>query len=167
MHAVSIYKNGIAALLRSDAGLAKLSGKAILRGIPNLREAADASARRTLTEDECQALLHACEEDARWSLLVRILREIGLRVSSICHMKYWMLLDQTHTPRHVCRVPEKGKTWRSFVTSFRLKQAAKRFSQRNCARAGKCRLAATSTCFIRLTPQNRWINKPCLDSSAP
>ena len=60
---------------------------------------------------------------------MRLLREIGLRASALCHLKYGMLIDETHTPRHVCRVPEKGRTWRSFVTSLPLKQAIKRYAE--------------------------------------
>lgn len=131
---VRAFKVGIAAVQSCDRGLGALSAKSVLRGAPNERVAADGATRRTFTDDEIQAMFEACKHDARESLLLRLLREIGLRAACLAHLKYFMLIDQTHTPRHVCRVPEKGCKWRSFVTSFPLKQAIKRYCEtlRDC-----------------------------------
>ena len=126
---VSFYKVGISALLHTDIGLSALSVKSILKGLPNKRIAGDPSIRRTFADDEIQAMCQACQTDAKWILFLRIPSEIGLRISCICNLQYHMLLDSTHTPRVVCRVPEKGRSWRSFVTSLRLKQAIKRYAE--------------------------------------
>lgn len=63
-------------------------------------------------------MFQVCQGSAKWSLILRILREIGLRISAICYLNTTCFL-MTPTPRHVCCVPEKGKTWRSFVTRGR------------------------------------------------
>ena len=54
-------------------------------------------------------------------------------------MKYDMLIDETHTPRHVCRVPEKGGMFRSFVTSLPLKRIIKSYGEelRDASLAGR------------------------------
>ena len=58
-----------------------------------------------------------------WDLLIlTILREIGLRISAICHLKYGMLLDEHHIPRQECLVPEKRRSKREFVTSDTLRE---------------------------------------------
>ena len=45
MFAVGFYKVGISALLRTDIGLATLTAKSVLRGLPNKRVTADRSSR--------------------------------------------------------------------------------------------------------------------------
>ena len=138
-HLVSFLKVGFSAALGRDIGLDTLTAKILLRGVANLRAEASGEARRTYTDEEISKMFDVCDGDHRWSLMLRLLREIGLRVSALCHLKYGMLIDETHTPRHVCRVPEKGRTWRSFVTSLPLKQAIKRYAEdlRDAAPANK------------------------------
>ena len=126
---VAFLKDGFAAALGRDIGLEKLCAKTALRSIPNQRVAADDLKRRTFTDEEMQAMFEVVQDDARWSLLLRLLREIGLRLSCLCHLKYKMLLDETHMPRHACRVPEKARTWRTFVTSTPMKQAINRYAE--------------------------------------
>ena len=122
-------KECLAPVLDRNISTETLGARSLLRGLPSQRIEADPSVRRTFTDEEIRAMFEACRDDARWSLILRILREIGLRVSCIGHLKYYMLLDSTHTPRHTCKVPEKGKQWRHFVTSLPLKQAIKRYAE--------------------------------------
>ena len=122
---VNFFKIGVASLQGSTSELLSLSSKRILQSIPNKRVEADGTVRRAFTQEEVEAMLHASEQDTRHILLIRILREVGLRAGCIVNLKYGMMLDDSHTPRHVCTVPEKQKSWRSFVTSTALKQAIK------------------------------------------
>lgn len=96
-----------------------------MKHIPNKRVAAEGTARRTFTQEEVNAMPKASERDTRHTLLLRLLREVGLRIGCIVNLKYGMLVDNSHTPRHTCRVPEKAKSRRGFVTSTALKQAIK------------------------------------------
>ena len=126
---ISFYKNGLRGLFRAELDFGPLDAKSFLAQVVNQREPADTSRRRTYSDQEIAALFLVCKDDVRWTLILTILREVGLRVNCVSHLKYYMLLDETHTPRHVCRVPEKAKTWRSFVTSPRLKSATKTYSE--------------------------------------
>jgi hypothetical protein len=120
---VRIFKLGVAALQDDTSELSRLDAVAILSGIVNKRAESESTERRTFTVGEMDAMLEASKCDTRHTLLLRLLREVGLRVACLSNLKYGMLLDESHIPRHVCRVPEKNKSWRSFVTSTALKQA--------------------------------------------
>ena len=111
--------------------LSAVSSKEILRQIPNQRIPADGTARRTLTLEEAERLIQAARasNDSRATLLLILLSEIGLRKSALCHLKYNNLLDTTHTPLCTGRAFEKGRKWRYFVTSTRLKQALKSYAE--------------------------------------
>eukprot|EP00959_Pyramimonas_sp_CCMP1952_P210505 4405210-Pyramimonas_sp.AAC.1 len=124
----SIFKTGLATV-RSDLDQSWISTKALLHTTPNLRVPAAAEARRTFNLEAAEAMYQACRHDARWSLPMTILTEIGLRATSLCHVKYSMLVDSTHTPRCVCRVPEKANTCRCSATSARLKKPVKRYAE--------------------------------------
>jgi integrase len=126
-HLVKYVKTCIAPLCVND--MSSLTAQSLLKGLPSKRIQPEDEIRRTYTDEEISAMFEACESDARWSLILRILREIGLRVSALGHLKYHMLLDAAHTPRHVCKVPEKGGKFRHFITSFPLKQAIKRYAE--------------------------------------
>jgi integrase len=88
----------------------------------------DDDVRRTLNAEEIDALLNVASSDARWNMVIILLREVAPRVSAIAHLRYSTLLDEIHAPRHTCRILEKGRKFRTFVTSSRLKAAIKRYS---------------------------------------
>ena len=125
---VRFMKYGLQPSMPIGVDLSCLNAKAIVSTIPNQRVPKQEEVRRTFTDDEVAAMMKVVETDVRWTFILTVLREIGLRVSSICHLKYRMLLDETHMPRHVCRVPEKGCCWRSFITSPKLKATIKAYS---------------------------------------
>jgi integrase len=122
---VNLFKFGVAALHGDTSELSRLDAQRILSGIANKRVASEGTERRTFAKGEVDAMLEASKCDTRHTLLLRLLREVGLRIGCLSNLKYGMLLDESHTPRHVCRVPEKNKSWRGFVTSTALKQAIK------------------------------------------
>ena len=126
---VSFVKHGIGSIQPDNESLQNITARQLLRSVPNKRVPAEGTTRRTFNQSELDALLESCKCDTRHTLVIILLREIGLRVSCLANMKYSMLLDDSHTPRHICRVPEKKKTWRSFVTSTALKQAIKNHAE--------------------------------------
>jgi integrase len=119
-----LFSLGLAEIIECD-GMSTISVSSLLRRVENKRVAADPMTRREFTDDEMESMMNMCADDPKISLLLTILREIGLRVSSISHMKYYMLADESHMPRDVCNIPEKRKSYRQFVTSFAMKKKIK------------------------------------------
>lgn len=107
----------------------KVSSEDVLRQVTNRRLSSDGQSRRTFTTEEIDTMLNVASKDPRTHLLLTILREVGLRAGAIRHLTYNMLVDESHTPRHVARVPEKQQTWRCFVTSPGLKRAIKGYTE--------------------------------------
>ncbi len=66
-------------------------------------------------------MYEVASKDPAHTLLLTILREVGLRVTALLHLKFTMLLDANRQPRNVCSVPEKAQTMRQFVPSANLK----------------------------------------------
>ena len=101
----------------------------VLQGVENKRDPADPMIRRTFREDEIERMIASCDHDPRMKLFFLLLKEVGLRCGAICHMQYYSLVhdDVPHHPRHVCRIREKGRTLRSFVTSDTLKEAIRSY----------------------------------------
>ena len=101
----------------------------IFAAIPNQREVSNnGSLRREYSFEEIDAMLEIAKRNPRVLLLLTLLREVGLRAGAIQHLTYGAVMDHHHTPHHVARVPEKGRTWRCFVTSPNLKKQLKSYS---------------------------------------
>ena len=127
---LNFMKNGLLAV-RPCLDLSAITARKLLREIPNQRTPADGASRRTLTLEEAERIIQAARgsNDARAPMLLVLLSEIGLRRSALCHLKYSNLLDRTHTPLCTGRAWEKGRKYRYFVTSTRLKQAIKGYAE--------------------------------------
>ena len=127
---LSLMKSGLSTV-RPDLDLSSITCRKLLREIPNQRVPIDSTTRRTLTLEAAGRLVQAARgsQDARATLVLVLLSEIGLRRSALCHLKYNNLLDRTHTPLCTGRALEKGRKWRCFVTSTRLKQAIKSYAE--------------------------------------
>jgi integrase len=98
-----------------------LGTASILNHIENLRIIGE-SKRRVYLDEEIEKMLKDVENNPLYTLIITILREIGLRAGAICNMRYGNIVDQYGTPRHVCRVLEKGNKIREFVTGPNLKR---------------------------------------------
>lgn len=96
----------------------------ILKNVQNMREPADPSTRRTIDDEEFDAMMNLPDvsNSPKWCLIMTILREIGPRMGALLNLRYRDLLDENHIPRHVCRLIEKGNKIRDFVTSMNLKK---------------------------------------------
>lgn len=128
---LTVLKHGIHDHLKNkNAMLATLKISDVISQIENKRIPANPEKRRVFTDSEVEALLEICKNNAKLTLLLTILREIGLRMICISHIKYYMLLDETHTPREVCSVPEKQKNYRQFLTSMNLRSKIKSYADR-------------------------------------
>jgi integrase len=92
-----------------------------LNQIENKSELLDWDKRRVYVDQEIDDMLKMadCTKD---KLLITVLREIGLRNSAICNLKFKDIIDINRIPKHVCRVKEKGNKIREFVTSDKIKQ---------------------------------------------
>lgn len=119
---LTFFRLSVSHILRCAASVSSISAGEILDEIENLRVAADASIRRTFLDEEVDAILGLIEDDPVTTLMITIMREVGLRPGAICHLQYRDIVDETHQPRHNCRVLEKGKKYRCFVTGPNLKR---------------------------------------------
>ena len=127
-------KHGLANLVSPDV-LSSLNIKKLMRQIDNVREPADPMKRRTYLAEEIEAMFASCKNDTKITLLLRLLSEVGLRVSALRCLKYQDLIDEHGNPRHICRVIEKGKVRRNFVTSDRAKDDIRARVLHVCAKA--------------------------------
>lgn len=98
----------------------------ILQEITNKRQVFES--RRELTDDEMQKIIENAESHLE-ILILTLLREIGLRVSSISHLTYLSLLSDNHKPKNECIVLEKMQTRRFFITSLNLKSKINIYAQ--------------------------------------
>lgn len=105
----------------------KLQASYIVKKIPNKRIAADASIRRTYTDEEILKMFQTIRDPADQVMLI-LLQEVALRNSAIGHLKYFHLLTSNHLPRTTCSVMEKGKKYRNFTTSIHLQKYIKLLS---------------------------------------
>lgn len=100
--------------------LSRLNVNILLQGLVNRRVPADLTKRRVYSDAELDAMEKQVCNPAE-SLLFTLLREVGLRNSALCHLRYSNLLtSDTHKPREICSVMEKGRRPRSFQTSSNL-----------------------------------------------
>ena len=91
----------------------------------NKRIAADPSKSRTFSDEEINAMFQVVKDNKSHLLMLTIFREIGLRISSMLHLKISMILNEFGDIRNVCKVPEKNQTIREFVVSNNLKSKIK------------------------------------------
>ena len=89
--------------------------------IENKSELLDWNKRRVYTDDEIDKMLDTVKNIPQDTLLITLLREVGLRNAAICNLKFCDILDDTKNPRHICKVREKGNKIREFVTSNNIK----------------------------------------------
>ena len=94
----------------------------ILNQVENYSELLDWDKRRVYTKEEIDAMINVVESESKDKLLITILREIGLRNSAICNLKFRDIVDDYNCPKHLCRVKEKGNKYREFVTTPNIKK---------------------------------------------
>ena len=74
-------------------------------------------------------MLTVCRDDLLYTVIITILREVGLRIGCITHLMYFMVFEEYQVPREVCWVPEKRGTFREFIPSPGLRQALVQYVQ--------------------------------------
>ena len=107
-------------LLPCKKELQKLKVSSITSFVSNKR--IPVSKRRVITDEEINQMFEVVKNNKKEKLVLTLLVEIGLRANAICNIKFKHLIDDNFQPRHICRVPEKQKTIREFVTSVNLKK---------------------------------------------
>ncbi len=105
-------------VLQVDPNTIKIN--TILNKIENKRELNEE--RRPYTEDEVNNLLDACEGDTKWTFILTIFREVGLRVGAVCNLKVSDVMNEFLQPKHEGRSLEKGNKVRKFIIGPNLKR---------------------------------------------
>jgi len=121
---ITMFKKGFRDTIPCHKELGTLTPNSITENIEDRRIQADPSRRRTYTDEEIELLLAqaAAARSPQDVLLVTLLREIGLRAGAVGHLRYYDIIDTFHRPKHLCRVMEKGRQIREFVTGPNLKR---------------------------------------------
>lgn len=99
-----------------------LKTKNFLCMIENKSELLDWDKRRVYNDKEIDDMLEIVKDDIKDKLMITVLREIGLRNSAICNLKFRDIIDIQRYPKHQCRVKEKGNVYREFITSSNIKR---------------------------------------------
>lgn len=105
-------------ILQIDPSTIKIS--AILNKIENKRELNDE--RQPYTDEEIDAIFEACQNDPKWTLIITIFREIGLRVGAVCNLKVSDVIDKFLLPKHEGQAVEKGNKIRKFIIGPNMKR---------------------------------------------
>jgi len=105
-------------ILQVDPTIIKISN--ILNKIENKRELNDE--RQPYSEKEVEAILEACQNDPKWTLIITIFREIGLRVGALCNLKVSDVIDNFLLPKHEGQAVEKGNKIRKFIIGPNMKR---------------------------------------------
>ncbi len=109
----------IRAILQVDPSA--IRAKNILYKIENLREISDVE-RVPYSDDEIDAMFDAIKHDPKWTLILTIFREVGLRVGAVCNLKVCDMIDRFKIPLHEGSALEKGNKRRTFVLGPNLKR---------------------------------------------
>lgn len=112
---LSLFKNCISNLACKKE-ISILSMQKILDKIEDKREKPD-NIRRHFYEKEIQSMLEEVKHDYQYTLIFRILIEIGLRVGALVKLKTSDLVNLDSTVKREAKVIEKGCTIRSFPVS--------------------------------------------------
>jgi integrase len=123
---LTFFKTSVNHIVPCSDSVHSVTSREIIDQVENQRVVADMSTRRTFLDSEISAILELTSEDSITTLMVTIMREIGLRPGAICNLQYRDIVDDTHQPKHHCSVLEKGKKYRHFVTGPNLKRVIAR-----------------------------------------
>lgn len=108
--------------------LRNFESREVVSRLPNRRTPADPLRRRAFSDEEVERMLKVVAESPRDKLIILLLREIGLRISSLCHLRVGDLYDiRMKQPKRICMVREKRQTMRQFVASERLQEAVQKY----------------------------------------
>jgi integrase len=119
---IRLFNIGVNHIIPCGDSTGRLIKSKLLSRIENKRVPADEMKRRTYTDAEIDAMMGCVADNPMGSLIITLLREVGLRNSAIAYMTYAQLVTVDHVPRTTCAVPEKGKVLRHFVTSTNLQK---------------------------------------------
>jgi len=119
---ITLFKKGLGNALPCHADIASLVPNTFTDKIENQRIQFDPEKRRVYTDEEVELLLDSAADHPQDSLMITLLREVGLRAGAICNLKYGSIVDANRHPKHICRVLEKGRKIREFVTGPNLKR---------------------------------------------
>ena len=119
---ITLFKKGLEDVIPCHADIASLVPNTFTDKIENRRIQFDPEKRRVYTDEEVELLLGSASDSPRDSLMITLLREVGLRAGAICNLKYGHVADASRHPKHICRVMEKGRKIREFVTGPNLKR---------------------------------------------
>lgn len=87
----------------------------ILALITDLREVPGVSLRRHFLEDEIVRLFRACVKDTRFTLMLRMLKEVGLRINALVSLRVGDVLKKDGEPKQQTSIRDKGNRTRTLV----------------------------------------------------
>jgi hypothetical protein len=89
----------------------------IIQSLENRRVAADVRVSRCFSDLEMEAMMRVASKNPLHFLMLVLLREVGLRISALAHLRFCDFYDEHKRPREVCSVHEKAGSVRHFVPS--------------------------------------------------
>jgi site-specific recombinase XerD len=87
----------------------------------------ESTTRNYFNKQEIELLYKACEGNSRDTLMLCILHEVALRVGAIACLKISDVLSTDGNPRDSCNVLEKGRKYRQFMTSQKLRDCIQNY----------------------------------------
>lgn len=123
---VRLWTIGLSHLVPSTKTTKLAVGK-LLKKVENERVPAHGQTRRYYNDEEVASMFEVCRDDAKLTLVLTILKEVGLRNGALNLLQYYSLVDEHCQPRHSCNVREKAGARRVFITSENLKNVIRTY----------------------------------------
>jgi integrase len=118
---LSIFKGEYIVELPCKKEVNNLSCSGMLYQIENMRETPE-SIRRHFYEGEIEKIFENVQFDPMYTLLFRILHEVGLRIGALVKLKLIDFVNLDDSIKKEAKVLEKGRKYRTFTISDNIKQ---------------------------------------------
>lgn len=119
----SLFRQGLKNYISCHTETLTLKMSDFTNNIEKKIEPFDSNIRRVLRDEEFDRMMKTVEGNAKYELLLVLLHEVALRNGAICKLQARDIIDfRTMTPLHKCRVLEKRRKYRDFLTSTTLKK---------------------------------------------
>lgn len=119
-HAFNYVNNGLFILrtvsgVKCRDGLMSLTPTEVLGGIEDKRETLGGEVRRHFTEEEMHRIFDVARDDVQFTLILRILKETGLRIGALTSLYIRDVLHDDGDAKHTTAVLDKGRKLRRMI----------------------------------------------------
>ena len=119
-HATQFVNNALSILrvipnVRNEDQLKSIKPSEILSEIQDLREVPEGEIRRHFTYNEIHRIFDSTKDDPQFTLILRILKEVGLRINAIVSLKVRQVLHEYGRAKDKSSVLDKGKKVRHIL----------------------------------------------------